>query len=91
MSAAGGGQPPRNKGQVGGFEQRMAKGPDGEGLVRICTPAVPAPPSAQSYRCGGALPVQRFDVARNLDRLTGVQGGRSRNGGFAQHDGRKAP
>ena len=46
MSAAGGGQPPRTKGQAGGFEQRMAKGPDGEELVlwRLWAD------SAQSYR-----------------------------------------
>ena len=34
MSAA---QPPRHKGQAGGFEQRMAKGPDGErACPRLC-------------------------------------------------------
>jgi hypothetical protein len=39
MSAA---LPPRNKGQAGGFEQRMAKGPDGEGLFPVCLTAVRA-------------------------------------------------
>jgi hypothetical protein len=34
--------PPRNKGQAGGFEQRMAKGPDGEGLFPVCETAVRA-------------------------------------------------